>query len=99
MQPENACASVGKGHGESIGRTLMKLLVKIPQGHEPERRYVLDVLLGEFLGLDFEVFPYDDRVVRILGGDSKECQIVDGLFRFTAADWLTPRSLPASPLK
>ena len=77
----------------------MKLLVQIPQGYEPERRYILDVLLGEFLGLDFEVLPYDDRMVRIIGGDGKECQIVDGLFSCAEADWLTPRSLPASRLK
>jgi hypothetical protein len=77
----------------------MKLLVKIPQGYEPERRYVLDVLLEEFLGLDFDVLPYDDRVVRIIGGDGKECQIVDRLFSYAAVDWLTPRSLPAAPLQ
>ena len=77
----------------------MKFLVKIPQGYEPERRYILGVLLGEFLGLDFDVLPYDDRVIRIIGGDGKECQIVDRLFSFAEADWLTSRSLPASPLK
>jgi hypothetical protein len=39
----------------------MRLLVKIPQGYEPERRYARDVLPGEFLGLDFEVLPHDAR--------------------------------------
>ncbi|MBD3727872.1 MAG: hypothetical protein IE936_12515 [Moraxella osloensis] len=46
------------------------LKIKIPNLCQNEQRYALDILLGEFLGLAFEVDTYDGDVIEItrLGG-------------------------------
>ncbi|MBE0494493.1 MAG: hypothetical protein IBX48_09165 [Thiomicrospira sp.] len=39
--------------------------IKIPHLCQTEQRYELDILLGEFLGLAFEVETYDGDVIEI----------------------------------
>ena len=41
------------------------ILVKIPAICQSEQRYVLDILLGEFLGLAFEVEVYHGDMIEI----------------------------------
>jgi Family of unknown function (DUF7033) len=77
----------------------MNLVVEIPPDYSEERGYVLSVLLGEFLGLDFEVRRTGTRDTRILGGDGRELVIADQLFRTSTEAWLTTESLPPRPLK
>jgi hypothetical protein len=79
----------------------MTLVVEAPDGHEPERRYILDVVLGDWLGLDWRLELGERRDVRVaLQGDAAgRCVVMpDVLFGTPPGDWLTPASLPRAPL-
>jgi hypothetical protein len=74
------------------------LLVEAPGGYEPERRYILDVVLGDRLGLDWTLRTADRRDVRISRADEPDGASVvlpDLLFATPRADWLTPAAMPA----
>jgi hypothetical protein len=74
------------------------LLVEAPPGYEPERRYILDVVLGDRLGLDVTLRLTDRRDVRITRADDPDgpdVRLPDGLFATPRADWLTPASMPS----
>jgi hypothetical protein len=77
------------------------LVVEAPAGYEPERRYILDVVLADRLGLAWRLERRDGRDVRIaLDGDADgRCVVMpDVLFATPPAEWLTPASLPPSPI-
>jgi hypothetical protein len=74
------------------------LLVEAPGGYEPERRYILDVVLGDRLGLPWTLRVSDRRDVRISRADDPDgpgVLLPDVLFATRPEDWLTPASLPA----
>ncbi len=76
----------------------MTLLVDVPPGYEPERRYVLGVVLSDWLGLDWQLRPADRRDVRITLAeepDGRSVVLPDVLFATPREDWLTARSLPS----
>jgi hypothetical protein len=73
------------------------LLVEAPSGYEPERRYILDVVLGDWLGLDWELRTGDRRDVRLALAEEPDgrCVLVpDVLFATPREDWLTEAALP-----
>jgi hypothetical protein len=73
------------------------LVVEAPAGYEPERRYILDVVLGDRLGLEWTLQTADRSDVRISRADDSggaSVTVPDGLFATPAADWLTPASMP-----
>ncbi|MDR9498524.1 MAG: polysaccharide deacetylase family protein [Hydrogenovibrio sp.] len=76
--------------------------VKIPTIRQNEQRYALDILLGEFLGLAFEVESYDGDAIEITRpGDSNESAklTLDASFFHKAHQaWLNPESVPVLPL-
>jgi hypothetical protein len=77
------------------------LLVRAPSTYLAERRYVLDVVLSEWLGIDYELELGDaSRVVIRLAGDPGDRQLAlpDVLFATPPGDWLIERSLPVTPL-
>jgi hypothetical protein len=77
----------------------MTLLIETPDTRAPERDYILGVVLGEFLGLDWQRVPSDRTDTRIsLRGHSGEIRMPDILFQTPDQDWLTSRSLPSQPL-
>jgi hypothetical protein len=79
----------------------MTLMVYAPSTHAPERRYALETVLGEWLGLDFELGRGDPGQVTIrVSGDSDglELTVPDVFFGMPAQDWLTERSVPAARL-
>ena len=79
----------------------MTLLVEVPPQRGPERRYVMDVVLGDRLGLAWRLERSERRDVRItLDGDARGASVVlpDVLFAVPDEHWLAPASLPASPL-
>jgi hypothetical protein len=78
----------------------MTLEVDAPDGYEPERRYILDVMLGDRLGLDWRLQLGDGPDVRITaaGDPTRSLLVPDGLFATRPADWLTAAALPARPL-
>jgi hypothetical protein len=78
----------------------MTLEVEAPGSYEAERRYILDVMLGERLGLDWRLRLDERPDVRITSpGDSTRCvRVPDVLFATPPRDWLAPAALPARPL-
>ncbi len=78
------------------------LLVRHPATYEAERRYVLEVVLGEFMGLEWRARPDGEAGVEIvLAGqeDGPRLTVVDGLFGTPPHDWLAEASLPERPLR
>jgi hypothetical protein len=79
----------------------MTLIVAAPPTYEPERRYILGVVLSEWLGLNWQLRPEERSDVRVtLAGDagSRYVSFPEGLFATDAGAWLTAPSLPPSPL-
>jgi hypothetical protein len=79
----------------------MTLIVAAPPTYEPERRYILGVVLAEWLGLDWDLRPEERSDVRVtLAGEdgSRHLSLPEGLFATDPAAWLTEASLPPSPL-
>lgn len=76
----------------------MTLLVEAPAGYEPERRYILQVVLSDWLGLDWQLRSADRGDVRIALAEEPDGRCVvlpDVLFATRREDWLTPGSLPS----
>jgi peptidoglycan/xylan/chitin deacetylase (PgdA/CDA1 family) len=74
------------------------LLIEAPAAYEPERRYILDVVLGDWLGLDWHLRVSDRDDVRIAVAEDSggRCVLLpDVLFATRAEDWLTEAALPA----
>src|SRR5579862_9371914 len=80
--------------------TRMSLHIFHPRGRSPERLYIYNVLLKEFLGLDFVVSAHNSPVVEIHSSDApgKKLIVLDRLFSTPDEAWLTPASLPHEPL-
>jgi hypothetical protein len=79
----------------------MKLLVRVPCTYLAERRYVLDLVLSEWLGLDYDLAFWDETSVTIqVAGDPQGSviKLPDVLFSTPEDRWLTERSMPPSPL-
>jgi hypothetical protein len=73
-------------------------LVEAPAGYEPERRYILQVVLSDWLGLDWQLRSADRGDVRIALAEEPDGRCVvlpDVLFATRREDWLTPGSLPS----
>lgn len=73
------------------------LKVHIPHTYESERRYVFDVLLGDFLGLEYQIETTAEQETRIESG-GRQLVMRDGLFGTPQAQWLSAASLPRTPL-
>ena len=78
----------------------MILRVETPAGCLAEWAYVLRVLLGEFLGLQYEHVVTDGGEVRItrLDGRSGVLRCPDVFLRHASGAWLDPSTLPKEPL-
>lgn len=77
------------------------IVVQAPRAREPERRYVLDVVVRGWLGLEYELdaTSREDVVVRLAGdADERALRMPDVLLAAKQTDWLTERSLPRLPL-
>jgi hypothetical protein len=76
----------------------MTVLVEAPPGYEAERRYILEVVLSDWLGLEWQFRQADRRDVRIALAEEPDdgCVVLpDVLFATPREDWLTARSLPS----
>jgi hypothetical protein len=69
------------------------LLIEAPAGYEPERRYILDVVVRDWLGLDWTLAPSERREWR-LSLEGASVVLPDVLFATPEDEWLTPASLP-----
>ena len=80
----------------------MVLLIRHPSGRGAERSYIIDVLLRDFLGLEYIAAPHDASCVTIeLSDDSakRRLELPDAFFSQPAGAWLTEASLPDRPLQ
>lgn len=77
------------------------LLVRAPHRYVDERTYVLDVVLSEWLGFDYDL-EFEDRPgvgIRLAGDpQGSELTVPDVLFATPPDDWLTERSMPVPRL-
>src|SRR5262249_53140290 len=72
-----------------------------PPTREPERRYALDVVFREFLGLEYRAIAADRPDTCITINDERDDRhiiIPESLFGFSDDVWLTDRSLPSAKL-
>lgn len=77
------------------------LHIRVPPVREAEHRYIVDVLLGHFLGLQYRITVEErsDIVIAFDGDPSaKTFQINDTFLLMPEHSWLQPRSLPSLPL-
>jgi len=77
----------------------MKLCIEVPLNYTPERDYILEVMLHDFLGLNYQIQRSNRRNVQITAGDGTKLTINDHLFQTSEDRWLTVHSLPQRPLK
>lgn len=80
----------------------MTLLVQVPDTYGAECCYVASVLLGEFLGLEYQVDEVACQDLRItLKGDPTQRELIlpNVLFQTPPERWLTASSLPKQPLE
>jgi peptidoglycan/xylan/chitin deacetylase (PgdA/CDA1 family) len=76
------------------------LIIQTPANRLTERTYILSVLLGEFLGLAFQIQPGDgNRVVIGMADSEQTLELADHFFAQPQATWLKLNSLPVQPLK
>jgi Family of unknown function (DUF7033) len=78
------------------------LRVRHPATYEAERKYLLEVVLGEFLGLAWDAEVHSGDTTELFLADREEgprLTLREGLFASAEEDWLRPRSLPALPLR
>jgi hypothetical protein len=77
----------------------MTVVVKVPPTRLVERRYILDVVLSEWLGLDWRLEAADREDVRIeLDGEPGGVTLPDVLLRTGDDEWLSPASMPPLPV-
>ncbi|HEY9722875.1 MAG TPA: polysaccharide deacetylase family protein [Oscillatoriaceae cyanobacterium] len=75
------------------------LTIALPEGpYETERRYVVGVLLGEFLGLPHRVVRHAEPTLSIRWNDEQALEVADVFFRTPPRDYLQRGSLPRLPL-
>lgn len=71
------------------------LTVEVPAGAVAERQWILDVVLGAFLGIPFRVAAGSTGIWRIRDGE-RELTMPDVFLRLADAAWLQPVSVPDS---
>ena len=79
-----------------------QVVVCHPNSRIPERRYILDTILGCFLGLEYESVAEarDDTSISVVGCESDDQLVVrDVLLQTTDDRWLSTGSLPSLPLR
>jgi hypothetical protein len=85
----------------TAGRAGRRLLIRAPGTLAAERGYAFDVVVRDWLGLDYELETGPPGQVEIrLAGDSSERALTlpDSFFGLAGRAWLTEGSLPARPL-
>jgi len=77
----------------------LRLVIRTPDTWMAERQYVLDVVLSEWLGLEYDLAPgTGSQVVIQLAGHEGEVTLPDVLLSTPREGWLTEGSMPVSPL-
>ena len=77
----------------------MAITVYMPKGYRDERDYILRVILGELLGLEYQVDSWDREVTCISFSNNSNIILADTFFNKSKGKWLDKSSLPQQPLK
>ena len=78
----------------------MSIKVQIPNICLNEQRYILDIMLGEFLGLSFSIDVADHPDIIISEeGSVEQLSLNADFFHLADKYWLKPRSMPDLPLQ
>jgi hypothetical protein len=81
---------------------MTEILVEHPPTYWPERKYIYDVMFGEFLGIGYQEKSREDPGTTVISvrGDSTSRHLIvhEELFTTTPDKWLTAESLPQQPL-
>lgn len=78
------------------------ILIQIPSRNIVEKKYIIDVIFKEFLGLNYCIEEKEEKntEITIIGENSQKKLIIPEILFQTPPDrWLTPSSLPKQPLK
>lgn len=74
------------------------LTINSPSTYIPERKYIISLLFGDFLGLEHRIQFNHGTETAIKGPEGKELVLADIFFQTPQNDWLTSASLPKKPL-
>lgn len=74
------------------------LTINSPSTYIPERKYIISVLFGDFLGLEHRIQFNHETDITVKGTDGKKLVLSDIFFQTPRDDWLTSVSLPKKPL-
>ncbi len=81
---------------------MTELLIQHPPTYEPERKYIYDVMFGEFLGISYQPIAKDDLQTTVISvpGDSSGKRLIvhEALFATALGKWLTEDALPRQAL-
>jgi peptidoglycan/xylan/chitin deacetylase (PgdA/CDA1 family) len=77
----------------------MNLHIQISPMFQKEKAYILSVLLGEFLGLNYQTQIVNDATVTMITDGDCHLSIADCFFHQAETTWLQPASLPSQPLQ
>ena len=75
------------------------IVVKSPSSFENERRYIFDVILSEFLGLEYELVFSDEAKAVEISLEKGSVLLSDTFFSMDRTLWLKKGSMPVTPLK
>jgi hypothetical protein len=76
------------------------LKVLIPKYCQNEQCYILDIMLGEFLGLDFELAEHNESNIVISRPGNNACLSLNTeFFQISEHAWLEKESMPILPLE
>jgi hypothetical protein len=74
------------------------LTINSPSTYIPERKYIIGLLFGDFLGLEHRIQFNHETNITIGDSDGKKLVLADIFFQTPRDVWLTPTSLPKKPL-
>ncbi len=74
------------------------LIIRVPKTYTPERRYIIDVLMKYWLGVEYKLVPEEDSFTRITLGGSRKSLIMPDIFFNTDSELLKEDCMPAVPL-
>lgn len=76
-------------------------MIHVPNTYVPERSYIVQTLLHDFLGINIEIIIEERKDVLMKensNSDSRTLRVADVLFQTPENQWLTQTSLPKQPL-
>lgn len=77
----------------------MTLFVKISSACAKEKEYILELLLGEYLGISYNIDYCDTSEVAISDDNGKIIVLPDVFFQKAQHNWLSNECMPTQPIK